>query len=107
MDLVANALISLMALGARFLKVTPCSCFPRNVSIPRLQSIKTRPDESLKRRVSARGVGKRTLLCMWMVYSRAITSWMAARGFFWFLVVVDISAQGPNFVRDLKMTGPG
>ena len=25
-DFVANALISLMALGARFLNVTPCSC---------------------------------------------------------------------------------
>jgi hypothetical protein len=43
-DLCANALISLMACGALFLKLTPC-----------------------------------TRLCMWMVYSRAITSAMADR----------------------------
>lgn len=42
MDLVANALISLMALGARFLNVTPCictqisSCISSHIYIPRI-----------------------------------------------------------------------
>lgn len=39
---------------------------------------------------------KRTLLCMWMVYSRATTSWMAERPDF---CLDDISTMNGAFVR--------
>lgn len=39
---------------------------------------------------------KRTLLCMWMVYSRATTSWMAERPDF---CLDDISTMNGSFVR--------
>lgn len=39
---------------------------------------------------------KRTLLCMWMVYSRATTSWMAERPDF---CLDDISTMNGPFVR--------
>ena len=39
---------------------------------------------------------KRTLLCMWMVYSRATTSWMAERPDF---CLDDISTMDGSFVR--------
>lgn len=48
---------------------------------------------------SAVGLGKRTLLWRWMVYSRATTSLRADRVVLPDFLVDDISANGQNFVR--------
>lgn len=70
MALVAKALISLMALGALFLKVTPCS-------YPFSQHPNSNPaEDTVKKQKKTK---KHTRLCMWMVYSRATTSAMAER----------------------------
>lgn len=81
MALVAKDLISLMARGALFLKVTPCS-FTRK-PLASLFS-KTSNFSPFSHNNSSRYSIRRTLLCMWMVYSRATTSAMAERwvGFF-------------------------
>jgi hypothetical protein len=78
MALVANALISLMARGALFLKVTPCSC-------PELNQ---HPNTHHSWLGSIQRIS-RTRLCRWMVYSRATTSAMAER---WGFLVDDILA---------------
>lgn len=86
MALVAKSLISLMARGALFLKETPCS-LNRSVSNPSSHPLSGSAPGGF-----VRSAGRRTLLCMWMVYSRATTSAMAER---WALPVGfldDISA---------------
>lgn len=86
---VANALISLMALGARFLKVTPCSC---STHVCQRISHFLNPSRCLRAAFDLVRWGKRTRLCMWMVYSRATTSAMAERLVLPVFLVDDISA---------------
>lgn len=96
----ANARISLIALGARFLKVAPCTCYPslliRHNSCLQ-SSARCRTAHSKVRVTAIRGLHQteRTLLWRWMVYSRATTSSMALRP--WVLPAVgllDLEAWG-------------
>lgn len=103
MALCANALISLMARGARFLKVTPCS-----YSNVRQHSVQVSRSQVYVFHVlhhffpGRRKLRGRTLLCMWMVYSRATTSAMAERPCLPVFLVDDISANRQHFVRAVK-----
>lgn len=118
-DLNAKALISLMARGARFLKVTPCICSQHSISIylPHQCFSLARASRVIVVEIEGertRGQKKRTLLWRWMVYSRATTSAMAERPCLpVFLVVDDISAEEKkrqNFVREwsrLRYWGEG
>lgn len=82
----AKARISLMARGARFLKETPCTCY-RVYLLDSTLVFSLPPDAGQRAQrvcllvAAIRGLHQteRTLLCMWMVYSRATTSSMALR----------------------------
>lgn len=81
----ANARISLIALGARFLKVAPCT-FTHPLDVFSLlysvfRPIPQRIRLSTRYTAAVRGLHQteRTLLCKWIVYSLATTSSMALR----------------------------
>ena len=81
----ANALISLIAFGALFLKLTPWSW----------------PNSQRSAHLSRPNFASHTRLCMWMVYSRATTSAMAERVAFpvGFLVDDILAAAGQRVLQ--------